>query len=114
MAICLRKKVLIKMALCWAIFLLFTGLFSGCVSKIPVEEYTIARSAMDSARQCAAPRYASGVWFQAEQAYQKGEKLFQDREYDQSHIYFLRAKILAEKAENTARYERAQNGDFDL
>jgi hypothetical protein len=43
---------------------------------IPVDEYTIARAAMEGARESEAPRYAPAFWYKAEQAYREGEKFF--------------------------------------
>ena len=35
---------------------------SGCVSMIPVDEYTIARAALEAAKESEAPRYAPSLW----------------------------------------------------
>ena len=84
---------------------------SGCVTYIPVEEYTIARAAVDSAKDAEAPRYVPALWFNAEQAYHEGEKAFRDRSYGEAQSKFENAKTFAEQAENAARLNRHQSGD---
>lgn len=87
-------------------------LFSGCVSKIPVDEYTIARAAMDGARESEAPRYAPALWYKAEQAYREGEIFFRERVYDEALKRFTQARTWAEQAENAARLSRFESGDL--
>lgn len=87
---------------------------TGCALQPPLREYALARSAVESAKTQSAARYASGPWFDAEQAFEKAEQLFDEREYDKAKVLFLKAKASAEKAENAARYEKNQNGDVDL
>lgn len=95
--------------------LVILGLLSvaaGCVSKIPVDEYAIARAAMDGARESEAPRYAPALWYKAEQAYREGEIFFRERVYDQAFKRFGQARAWAEQAENAARLTRYEAGDL--
>jgi hypothetical protein len=42
---------------------------TACVTYIPVDEYTMARAAYDSAKDADSARYAPALWFNAESAY---------------------------------------------
>jgi hypothetical protein len=77
----------------------------------PVEEYTLARAAMDAARAVQAPRHSPGYWHQADEAYRQGRLFFKDRDFSKAREAFLRAKLAAEKAENSARLIRQKTGD---
>jgi len=83
----------------------------GCVTYIPVEEYTLARSAHEAARDADALRYAPSLWYNAEQAYRDGQKSFKDRDFTGAKTAFEQAKDWAEKAENAARIARAGSGE---
>ncbi len=87
------------------------GLIS-CVSLIPVDEYTIARAAMDGAKESEAPRYAPALWYKAEQAYREGETFYRERAYGDALKRFVQARTLAEQAENAARLSRFESGDL--
>ena len=96
-------------------FLLFCVLIGvlGCqTGPVPVDEYTLARAAMDAARDVQAPRLSPGFWHQAEEAYRKGKLLYKDSRWDEARIEFLKAKQAAEKAENSARLNRQRTGDI--
>lgn len=84
----------------------------GCVSVIPVDEYTIARAAMEGARESEAPRYAPALWYKAEQAYREGETFFRERAYEEAMKRFAQARTWAEQAENAARLSRFESGDL--
>jgi hypothetical protein len=92
--------------------LVSSALFNACVTYIPVDEYNLARAAYESARDADAPKYAPALWFQAEQTYREGQKLYKDRAYGQARSSFNQARSLAEQAENMARLERHKSGDF--
>jgi ABC-type uncharacterized transport system auxiliary subunit len=94
-------------------FLLLLVVFlGGCVlTQPPVEEYTLAKVALDSAKAVEAPRHSSGYYHQAEEAYRKGKEFFEDRDYTDAKKQFLKAKSAAEKAENSARLIRHKNGE---
>lgn len=79
---------------------------------IPVDEYTIARAAMDGARESEAPRFAPALWYKAEQAFREGEAYFRDRAYSDASNRFVQARALAEQAENAARLSRFESGDL--
>ena len=87
-------------------------LLMGCqtVPK-PLEEYTLARAAIDAARAVQAPRHSPGYWHQADEAYRQGRLFYKDRDYAQAREAFIKARIAAEKAENSARLIRQKTGD---
>jgi hypothetical protein len=95
-----------------AIILLFSFFVVSCVTvPPPIEEYAIARAALEAARQVEASRYSPGFFHQAEEAYLRATVLYKEREYGEAHKEFQKAKIAAEKAENSARVIRFKNGD---
>lgn len=85
---------------------------SGCVTAPPpIEEYTLARTALEAARQVEAARYSSGFFHQAEESYRRATILYSEREYLEAQKEFVKAKLAAEKAENSARVIRFKNGE---
>ena len=87
-------------------------LASSCVTvEIPIDEYNLARAAVDSARDAEAARYASGQWYKAEEAYKQAQRLYIERRYKEARKLFNEAKFNAEKAENAARVNRFQSGE---
>lgn len=87
-------------------------LLSGCVTSVPVDDYTLARAAYDSAKDSEALRYAPALWYNAEQAYREGQRAFKERRYDEAQKDFKDARVSAEKAENAARIARHNAGDL--
>lgn len=88
------------------------ALAAGCASAPPpMEEYVFARAAIESAQLIEASRYSPGFYHQAIENYRKGEILFGDRQYKEANEFFKKAKIAAEKAENSARLTRHKNGE---
>ena len=87
------------------------GLISGCVTQIPVDEYTMARAAYEAAKEADSARFAPAIWFEAEQAYRAGQKSFKERHYEDARKSFARAQSLSEQAENAARLSRNQSGE---
>ena len=87
-------------------------LAAGCVtSPPPVDEYNLARAALEAARVVEAARHSPGYYHQAEEAYRKAKLLFEEREFGQCRDEFIRARVAAEKAENSARYIRMKSGE---
>lgn len=91
---------------------LFFVLLTGCVTASPpIEEFTLADAAIKAAKSVQAVRYSPGNWHQAEEAYRQARILYNEREYDQARDLFNKARVSAEKAENSARLLRQQTGD---
>lgn len=91
------------MALLSAILIL-----AGCQIDPPQEEYSIARAAIEAAREADAPKYAPGYWHKARTTFQQAEKFYKDRENEMAKTYFVRARVYAERAENSAQLARAK------
>ncbi len=81
---------------------------------MPLEEYALAEAALQAAQDVQAARYASGIWFEAEQAYKGAVKAYDQRNYNEATALFLKARKVAEEAEYISRLEMAKSGDFTL
>ena len=93
------------------VFLVF--FLQGCVTIPPPKvQHTLAKSAIDAARSVQAVRYSPGFWHQAEEFYRQAKILYNEREYEKALDLFEKARIAAEKAENSARLIRQKNGDI--
>ena len=100
------------MALARRLTILSFLLIAGCVSGVfPKNEYTLARAAIDAAKAVEASRFSPGYWSQAEESYRRGQVLIEEREFEEAKKEFLRAKIAAERAENSARLIRQKKGE---
>ena len=96
-----------------AVFL-FTaiGCVTGCVTgPPPIEEWLMAKTAMDAAKAVDAQKHSPGNWHQAEEAYRRAQILFRDREHPDAKEMFIRARLAAERAENAARLIRQKSGE---
>lgn len=90
----------------------FLFLLSGCVTTPPpIDEYALARSALDAAKLVEAAKYSPGFWHTADDAYRRAKILYDEREYEDAEQLFEEARINAEKAENAARLVRQKNGE---
>jgi len=78
---------------------------------MPIEDYAIARAALEAARSVQAPRHSPGHWHQAENAYRQGQIFYREQDWEQAKESFLKARISAEKAENSARLIRQKTGE---
>ena len=100
---------------CILLILLFVMQFSilSCVtSPAPNDDYTLAKLAIDYAKAVQAVKYSPGFWHQAEEFYRQGKILYAEREYSEARILFVKARLSAEKAENSTRLLRQKNGDI--
>ncbi|HVK59948.1 MAG TPA: DUF4398 domain-containing protein [Bdellovibrionales bacterium] len=93
------------LALCLATVL------GGCVTSFPIDEYNLARTAYEAARDADANRYAPALWYNAEEKYREGEKAYRDRKFDLARERFIETRTIAEQAENAARLARQKSGD---
>lgn len=85
---------------------------AGCVHVAPpILEYTLADTAIKAAKAVQAVRYSPGHWHEAEEAYRQARILYNEREYEQAVGLFNKARVAAEKAENSARLIRLRNGE---
>ena len=87
-------------------------MLTSCVTASPpIEEYTKAEAAIKAAKAVQSVRYSPGNWHQAEETYRQARILYNEREYEQAKELFIKARLSAEKAENSARLLRQQTGD---
>lgn len=95
------------------IILIFALTISACVhTPPPILEYTLADTAIKSAKAVQAVRYAPAQWHEAEEAFRQARILYNEREYDQALELFNKARLAAEKAENSARLIRQRSGEI--
>ncbi|MFN7728486.1 MAG: DUF4398 domain-containing protein [Bdellovibrio sp.] len=90
----------------------FTIFLAGCVTAPPpIDDYTMARAALEAARTVEAARHSPGFYHQAEESYRKAKLLFEEREFERAKEQFVRSRLAAEKAENSARLIRMKSGE---
>ncbi len=86
-------------------------LFSCQSVPIPIDEYALARAAIDSAKNAQAARFSPGLWHKAENSYRKAQALYRNQDWADAKEEFLKAREAAEKAENSARLIRQKTGE---
>ena len=85
----------------------------GCVTAPPPnDEYIYAKLAIDYAKAVQSVKYSPGYWHQAEEFYRQAKILYSEREYIEAKELFSKARVAAEKAENSTRLLRQKNGDM--
>lgn len=77
----------------------------------PVEEFALAKTALQYARRHDANRHAPSEWHKAFAFYQKGESFYQRKEFEQALENFEQAIFYAEKAEDKARIKKHKSGE---
>ena len=93
------------------VFSLGLVLMSCSTGPAPLEEYTIARAAIEAARSVEAARLSPGYWNQAEDAFQIGQRLYEERDFVRAKQEFIRSRMAAERAETASRLLRQKNGE---
>lgn len=94
------------------LILLVPIILVGCTSvTLPIQEYALARSAVESAESNDAERLSPVVFQQAQHSFQQAEHLYEDREYEEARLLFIKARKLAEKAESAARIKKSKSGE---
>jgi len=84
----------------------------GCATvTLPQQEYTLARTALEYAESTDSERLAPLLFQQAQHFYHEGERMYEERNYDEARSLFVKARKLAEKAETTARIKKAKSGE---
>lgn len=86
---------------------------AGCVGPAPIEDYTLASTALNAARASKAARFAPGFLSQAEDYYRQAQLDYEERRYDQARENFTRARQFAEKSENYTVLKKAETGDSE-
>ena len=106
----LKNLAIKKLAKMICIFISL-GLVSCQTMDPPVEEWTLARAALEAAKSVQAAKYSPGYWHQAEDSYRKARVLMKDENYKEAQEEFVTARKAAERAENSARIKRQQSGE---
>jgi len=78
-----------------------------------MDDYFLARTALEYAKEKGAPRRAPGLWAKADDSYRSAMIHFENKEYDAAKIKFLEAKKMAEKAENYTVLKKAESGEVE-
>lgn len=94
-----------------AILGLVTALSACQTIPPPLEEYALARAAIEAAQAVQAARHSPGNWHQAEEAYRKARIYYTDHDWMNAKKEFVRARAAAERAENSARLIRQKSGE---
>jgi hypothetical protein len=90
----------------------FLFVFTACTTPQPLLEYTLARTAMEAARNVDAVKYAPSHWYQATEYYRTATLLFKEKKYDDAKNNFDLARVYAEKAENLSRLKKFKSGEL--
>ena len=97
----------------WILLAVLAATIIGCRISPPLEDYSIARVAIASAKEAEAPRLAPGYWHRSEEAFRLGEEAFREEDYDLAQKRFKKAQAYAERAEDSAKLAAKQGeGDF--
>lgn len=103
---------LVRSCLILSLFVMQLAL-SGCVTApAPNDEFIYAKLAIDYARSVQSVKYSPGYWHQAEEFFRQAKILYSEREYLEARELFIKARLAAEKAENSTRLLRQKNGDI--
>ncbi len=89
-------------------FLILPFCFLSCAGKPPFLEYTIAKTALKSARKVNAEKNTGSYWYKALDYYQKGQMRFRERDYKSAEKLFNESVKWAEKAENISRFKMSK------
>lgn len=93
--------------------ILFLCLFLFACQTVPepVDDYALARAALEAARDVQSARYTPGLWHQAENFYKQGQYYYREKDWEKAKSLFLKARQSAEKAENSSRLIRQRTGE---
>lgn len=94
-------------------FLVLGTLSTGGCSTIPapVQDYALARAALEACKAVEAARYSQGYYHRGLENYSRAEVLYREREYQEARELFVRARMDFEKAENSAQVQRKKSGE---
>lgn len=99
-------------AIAKSLVVLFMFAAVSCVhTSPPLVEFALADTALKAAKAVQAVRYSPGYWYEAEEAFRQAKILYNEREYEQARDLFNKARLAAEKSENSARLIRLRNGE---
>jgi hypothetical protein len=96
----------------WLLVFFLPLCFGSCTSvTLPLQEYTLARSALDAAGLSDAERLAPLIYQQAQELFHRAEVLYNEREFEDARLLFIKSRKLSEKAENLARLKKSKTGE---
>ena len=96
----------------WAIVFLSTPwVLSSCATEPPLEQFTLARAALNAARDVDSTRFSPGHFHRAEEQFRLGEKNYRDEDYAEAKKNFEEAIYYAEQAENSTRLKKFKTGE---
>ena len=98
-------------AVSWPAPLLFLAGLASCAGAPPLEEYAVARSAVEMAKKHEGDKWSPESYKKAISLYKKGRRAFQGRYYRTAENYFEEAVRYAERAENTARLKNSRHSE---
>lgn len=87
-------------------------LLVGCAGTPPIEEYSLARTALIAAKQSGAASLAPGFFYKAEENYRQGQLSFKNNDNEEAKEYFKLSKAYSEKAENATRLKKFEGGGY--
>lgn len=93
-------------------FAAFAFLLSACAGAPCSGAYSLAKTALEKAKEFGAEAESPGHYRKALKFYRSGESLFEQRLFDLARRKFDRSRLHSEKAENIARLKKYKRGDF--
>jgi hypothetical protein len=82
----------------------------GCSTQPSLNDFALARTALQAAREAGAARYAPGYWHKAEESYRTAERLFSQEKYKEANAKFVHSRKMSEKAENISKLQMHKSG----
>lgn len=95
----------------WSLILLLIAI-GACAGPRPLKDFTLARTAIESARRVEAGRLAPKYWNKAGLHYRNGIYYFKQNLRSKAQEQFVKSRKFAEKAENQSRIKKFQTGDI--
>lgn len=82
----------------------------GCAGPKPYEDYSLAYTALKSAKTSEASRYSPGYWSRAERLYREAQQAYKENSNEKAKKLFRQSVLYSEKAENVTRLKKFQTG----
>jgi len=71
----------------------------------------LASIAIESAKNAGASKFATGYWNKCLTSYKLAQDGFEEKHFSEAKAFFIKARVYAEKAENSARLKRLRSGE---
>ena len=92
----------------------FGTLLSSCAGPKALLEHTLAKAALDAAKNAEANRYAPKLWTKAKRSYKEALKKNRQNKNKKAKIQFNEARLYAEKAERRTLIKKSKSTDTPL